>query len=169
MYEGDGFVVWAGAYPSLADAREDFTTIQEMHHEKFIGYYEAALFTKEEGGKVKIVNTDETPRARGAVCGAVCGAVLGLLFPPSLIVWGLGGAGIGALIGHVARGLPRHDLKDLGDMLDEGEAGVILIGETTTEEGVERMMHRARRTMKKEIRADTREMRKALDEVAKAA
>lgn len=169
MHEHEGFVLYAGEYPNVDDAMEDFQTIKDLHHEKFIGHYESAVFKKEEGGKVKIINTDETPRAEGTVGGGIVGAVVGLLFPPALLATTAAGAVVGAVIGHVSRGMPRRDVKDLGEMLDEGEAGVILIAEATAQEGAERMMKRADKIMKKEIRADSREMKTALDQAAKAA
>ena len=37
------------------------------------------------------------------------------------------GAAIGAVSGHVHGGMKRGDLKELGDVLDEGEAGLIVV------------------------------------------
>jgi uncharacterized membrane protein len=166
MKDVDGFIVYAGEYANLNDARDDFEAIKTVHREKFVGHYEAALFTKEPGGKVKIINTDETPRAHGAVGGAIVGAVIGVIFPPSLLLLAAGGAGVGALIGHVAEGMPRGDIKEIGEMLDDGEAGIIFIGETTLDRGAERIMAKADKVMEKELKAETKELKKAMKEAA---
>jgi len=167
MTESEGFIVYAGEYPSLEAARDDFAAIKALHKADFVGHYESALFTKEEDGKVKIVDTDETARAHGAVGGAIAGAVLGVIFPPSLLVMAAGGGAMGAVLGHVAKGMPRGDIKEIGDMLDEGEAGIIFVGESTVEAGIDKLMKKASKVMKKEIQADADAMKKELDQAVK--
>jgi hypothetical protein len=57
--------VFAGTYGSLHEAELDFTTIKDLHNEKLIGKYEAAVFTKQDDGSVKVVDTDNNSRKRG--------------------------------------------------------------------------------------------------------
>jgi len=83
------------------------------------------------------------------------------------LVWAAGGGALGAMIGHVAEGMPRGDIKEVGEMLDEGEAGIVFIGETTVEAGVEKLMTKASKVMKKEIKADANEMKKTLDQAVR--
>jgi uncharacterized membrane protein len=163
MAESEGYVVYAGEYPDLDTAENDFLAIKELHDADFIGKYDAALFTKKENGKVKIVDTDESSRARGATGGAIAGAVLGVLFPPSIIGMAAGGGAIGAILGHVSGGIPRGDIKELGELLDEGEAGIVLVGESTIEEGLDGMLKNATKEMKKEIDANADDLKKELD------
>ena len=50
--------------------------------------------------------------------------------PPSarpLVGAGTGGV-LGAVAGHAAAGMSRDDLKELGEQLDAGEAGLIVVG-----------------------------------------
>ncbi len=169
MANPDGMILYAAQYASLEPAKEDFKGIKELHKEKFVGFYDAALFTKEEGGKVKIIDTDESGRARAAGVGLAVGAVLGIIFPVSLLVWGAAGAGLGALVGHMSTGMSRSDLKELGDMLDEGQAGIVMIGETTLEEGFDRLAKQATRVTEKKVDVDPEEVKKATaDEAAPA-
>jgi uncharacterized membrane protein len=163
MAKADGMIMFAAQYADLEPAKEDFQVIKELHHEKLIGKYDAALFTKTEKGKVKIIDTDESYRARGATYGALGGAVLGLIFPPTLLLIG-GGAALGAALGHLSTGMPRGDIKEIGDMLDEGEAGIILIGETTVGEFEDRLMKKAAKVAKKQVDADAEAMKKEIDE-----
>jgi uncharacterized membrane protein len=89
---------------------------------------------------------------------------MGLIFPPSILVGGLLGAGAGALIGHREGGMSRQDVKEVGEMLDNSEAALIVVGEATLERAVDDATKRAKRDLKKEIRADAREMERAVDE-----
>ena len=87
-----------------------------------------------------------------------------MIFPPSILVSGLVGAGAGALIGHLHGGMSRSDLKEIGEMLDESDAALIVVGEATIERAVEEATQRAKKQMKKEVRAEVKEIEKAIDE-----
>jgi uncharacterized membrane protein len=121
------------------------------------------VITKNEEGKVKIVDKIEKPTQHGGWAGLAVGAALGLIFPPGVLVTGLLGAGAGALIGHLEGGMSRSDLKEIGESLDRSEAALIVVGEATIERGVEEATRRAKRELKKEVRADAREMDRAID------
>jgi uncharacterized membrane protein len=155
--------LYAGEYDSVDDAKADLEELKELHREEFVGTYDAAVITKNEEGKVKIVDKIEKPTQHGGWAGLAVGAALGLIFPPSILVSGLVGAGAGALIGHLEGGMSRSDLKEVGEMLDESEAALIVVGEATIERGVEEATRRAKRELKKEVRADAREMDRAID------
>ena len=69
------------------------------------------------------------------LCAAALGLALGAvaaLFPPigigaALLVGGLGGATLGSIVGHYETGLGRGELKELGDALENGEAGLVVV------------------------------------------
>ena len=92
------------------------------------------------------------------------GAVFGLIFPPSILAGGLVGAGAGALIGHLHGGMSRSDLKEIGELLDESDAALIVVGEATVERAVEEQTKRAKKEMKKEVEAEAREIERAIDQ-----
>jgi uncharacterized membrane protein len=163
MSDADGIVIFLGTYDDVEAAREDFEAIKVAKREHFLGDYESALFMKDESGDVKILNTDATERAFGATAGAITGGVIGLLFPPALVATAVAGAGVGAAAGQMMRGLKRKDLLAMGEMLDEGTAGVVLVGFTTMEEGIDRLMKRAAKIMKQQVDADAEELKRAID------
>ena len=138
--------------------------MKELHREHVVGTYDAAVLTKHEEGKVEIVDKIEKPTKHGGWAGMAVGAAMGLIFPPGILVGGLLGAGAGALIGHLEGGMSRQDVKEVGEMLDDSEAALIVVGEETLERAVEDATKRAKRDLKKEIRADAREMERAVDE-----
>jgi uncharacterized membrane protein len=156
--------LYAGEYDSVEDAKADLEALKELHSEKFVGTYDAAVLTKNDEGKVKVVDKIEKPTQHGGWAGLAVGAAIGLIFPPSLLAGALVGAGTGALIGHLKGGMSRTDLKALGEMLDESEAALIVIGEETIERGVDEAIKHAKKEMKKEVRADAKEMERAIDE-----
>src|SRR4051794_28894548 len=155
--------MYAVEYESVDDAKADLGALKELHGEHLVGTYDAAVITKNEKGKVKIVDKPEKLPHHGGWAGVAVGAAIGLIFPPSILVSGLVGAGAGALIGHLRGGMSDSDLKEVGEMLDGSEAALIVVGEETIERGVDEATKRAKREIKKEVRADAREMERAID------
>jgi len=155
--------LYAGEYESVDDAKADLDTLKELHRDHIVGTYDAAVVTKNEEGKVKIVDKIEKPTQHGGWAGMAVGAAIGLIFPPSILVGGLLGAGAGALIGHLEGGMSRQDVKEVGEMLDDSEAALIVVGEATVERAVDEATKRAKKQLKKEVRADAKELERAID------
>jgi uncharacterized membrane protein len=105
----------------------------------------------------------QKPTQHGGWAGLAVGAALGVIFPPSVLVSGLVEAGAGALIGHLEGGMSRSDLKEVGEMLDESEAALIVVGEATIERALDEATEHAKRELKKEVRADAKEMERLID------
>ncbi len=166
-YDDQPFVAFIGAYNDVEDAKADFDAIKAMHANLWIGPYDGALFTKEVGGKVKILDRDSAVTGGSAVVGALTGAFIGLIFPPSI----LGGAAVlgtaGATLGHLFGGFKRKDIAEIGDMLDEGTAGIVMIGVATPDAGTDLLMKRAAKAAKKQVDADAKDLKKAIDEAVK--
>jgi Protein of unknown function (DUF1269) len=86
------------------------------------------------------------------------------LFPFAAIGGGLllattaGGAALGAVAGHAAAGMSRHDLKELGEHLDAGQAGLVVVGVSDMGAKIERSMKKAQKIEAKELKADTAEI-----------
>jgi hypothetical protein len=74
--------------------------------------------------------------ARWTAVGLANGLVVAL-FPFAAVGGGLlagttaGGAILGAVAGHAAAGMSRNDLKDLGERLDAGQAGHVVVAVPT--------------------------------------
>ena len=164
MADNTPIFAFAGAYAFEEDARADFEAIKDARALGLIGKYDSALFTKKGDGKVKVKNTDSTTRAKGIGWGAAVGGVVGLLFPPALIGSAIVGAAGGGLIGSVAKGWGHGDIKDLGEALDAGEWGVVLVCESTLGVAVDQVLKQATKAEKKEISDEDGEIRKALDD-----
>ena len=151
MAKEDNTFLLVGAYSSVDDAQADYDVIKALTLEKVIGGFDAAVITKDDQGKVH-VNKDETGTRKGAWGGAGVGALVGLIFPPALIGSAVVGAAAGALGGHMAKSLPRSELKDLGELLQTGEAGLVVLGDWRLEERIDELLSRAERRQAKELR-----------------
>jgi uncharacterized membrane protein len=161
----DTFMAYVGVYPSVADAEADYELVKDLHTEAgLVDAYDAALIERRADGKVKITKKHETPTRVGGVLGAGVGLATGLvvaLFPFAAIGGGLlaattaGGAALGAVAGHAAAGMSRSDLKDLGEQLDAGEAGLVVVAVSDMGAKVKEAMRRAQNVEEKELKADT--------------
>ncbi len=148
--------LYVAAYSSEADARADYEALKDLHAAGLVGTYDAAIVAKVDG-KVH-VHKHEKPTQHGAWTGVAVGAVVGILFPPSIIAAGVVGAGAGGLIGHLWRGMSRSDVKELGELLDDGEAGLVIVGRSKIEEQVARAITHATRQLEKELDAESEEL-----------
>ena len=161
----DTFIAFVGVYNDVADAEADYQVVKDLHtKEGLIDAYDAAVIERRADGKVKIAKKHETPTRVGGVLGAGVGLATGLvvvLFPFAAIGGGLlaattgGGAVLGAVAGHAAAGMSRHDLKELGEHLDAGQAGLVVVGVSDMGSKIEKSMRKARKVETKELKADT--------------
>jgi uncharacterized membrane protein len=171
----DTLIAYVGVYGSVEDAEADYQLVKDLHVEAgLIDGYDAAVIERRDGGKTKIVKKHETPTRVGGVLGGGVGLATGLvvaLFPFAAVGGGLlaatttGGAVLGAVAGHAAAGMSRHDLKELGEQLDAGEAGLVVVAVSDMGAKVQRAMKRAQKLEEKQLKADT----EALERDAKAA
>ena len=76
------------------------------------------------------------------------------------------GGAIGGLGGHFLEGLSRGDAKELGDALSEGEAGLVVIGESRAED-LDGALTRAQRSIEKELDADPERLKRGLADAEK--
>ena len=163
----DTFIAFVGVYSNPADADADYELVKDLHtKEGLIDSYDAAVIERRADGKVKITKKHETPTRVGGVLGGGVGLATGLvvLFPFAAIGGGLllattaGGAVLGAVAGHAAAGMSRHDLKELGEHLDAGQAGLVVVGVSDMGAKIERAMKKAEKVESKQLKADTAEI-----------
>ena len=164
----DTLMVYVGVYGDVTDAEADYQLVKDLHREAdLIDAYDAAVIERREGGKTEIVKKHETPTRVGGVLGGGVGLATGLvvaLFPFAAVGGGLlaattgGGAILGAVAGHAAAGMSRSDLKELGEQLDAGQAGLVVVAVSDMGAKVEEAMKRAEKLEQKQIEADLDEL-----------
>ena len=175
MSHDTDYVAYAAAYPTLADAKADYETVKALYKDAgLMDTFDAAVITRDAKGKVKIAKEREEPTIHGTWAGAGIGLAVGAIvaiFPGAAVAAALlvgtgGGAVVGAVAGHVTEGLDRKDLKELGELLDNGESGLVVVAAADDTALVEGKFSHAPKVMRKELRADKKHLREEIEEAA---
>lgn len=131
--------VLVATYNNVDAAKADLKAVRDVYKALGTSYnFDAAVISKTAKGKVRINQTFEAGRRHEALKGLGFGLAAGIvaaIFPQIAITTALaagatGGAAIGALVGHVQTGIPRDDLKRIGDELYSSESALIVVYET---------------------------------------
>lgn len=157
--------IYLGTYPNQAAARADYDIVKDLYVAQDIGTYDAAVITKDDAGTVH-VGKDEMATRHGVWNGAAVGAVLGILFPPALIATAVVGAAIGGVSGHLWKGLSRADVKELGEIIDDGQAALLLVGRGTLQRGLDTVELHANKSVTKQLDVDSDDIDTAIRQAA---
>jgi uncharacterized membrane protein len=131
-----GMYVLAASYDDVEAARADYNGIVAAHrHVGSTHDFDALVLARDEAGNVEVVERDDEQTRHKTGSGFGWGLAFGAaaaLFPAvgivgALAVGGGAGAALGRVAGHAARALTREDLKELGDVLDRGSAGLVVV------------------------------------------
>jgi uncharacterized membrane protein len=164
--KADGTFLYIATYPNEAKARQDYQIVKGLHGEGLVGSYDAAVITKDAAGKVH-ENKDETATRHGAWWGAAAGAAVGVIFPPAVLGAAAAGAAIGGVSGHLAKGMSRSRAKELGEFIDPGQAGLIVVGETTVERAIQDAVTSAEKETSEPLDVDPKDIDKTLQQTMK--
>jgi uncharacterized membrane protein len=159
----DGIFILVATYPDEAAARGDYQVVKDLHAGGLVGSYDAAVVTKDANGKVH-ENKDETATRHGAWWGVGVGAAVGVIFAPTVIGAAAVGGVIGAFAGHLAKGMPRSTAKELGDFIEPGQAGLLIVGESKIQAAVQKAVTRAEKQIAHELNVDPKDVDKTLQQ-----
>jgi uncharacterized membrane protein len=165
MAKPEAVFIYIGTYPSEAAARDDYDVVKDLHSAGAVGTYDAAVVTKDDAGKVH-VNKDEMATRHGAWGGAAVGAVVGILFPPAIIGSAVVGAAVGGVGGHLWRGMSRSDVKEFGEIIDEGQAALVIVGESKLQQAVDKAALKADKHVAKELDVSAKDVDNAVRDAA---
>ena len=70
--------------------------------------------------------------------------------------------------GHLWKGMSRTDVKEFGDMIDAGEAALVIVGETKIEAYLEKLQLKATKRATKELELDKGKIDEAVRAAAKS-
>jgi len=166
MAQTDTTFIYVATYPNETAAQADYQVVKDLRAGGLVGSYDAAIVTKDASGKVH-ANKDETATRHGAWWGIAAGAALGVLFPPSVLGAAAVGGAIGGVSGHLAKGMSRSGVKELGDFIDPGQAGLVVVGESKVEEAIQNAVTRAEKETAEELGVDPKDIDRALQEAMK--
>jgi uncharacterized membrane protein len=155
-------VVLVATYADMDSAELDYKAVLALHNDGDLGHLAAAIVTKAADGKLKIQRHDTTAKHL-AWLGAALGALLAVIVPPlglafltggflaGVVVEGAIGAGIGGLVGHYWKQIPKDDVRAMGDLLESGQAGLAVVAVEKKQADVDAAVTRAERKIVKEI------------------
>jgi uncharacterized membrane protein len=168
MAKTDSVFIYIGTYADVAQAQLDYELVKQLHTADAIGTYDAGVVTKDDKGRVH-VNKDEKATEHGAWGGLAAGAVVGILFPPAVIGAAVVGATVGGVGGHLWRGMSRSDVKELGELIDTGEAALVVVGQTPLEDVLDGGRLNADRHLSKQLDVSSKDLDKAVHEATREA
>jgi len=157
------FTVFAASYDALGAAEAAFQAVHEFYMVAgLLDTYDAAVIARDEAGKVRIVVRHEPPAGQGAGRGlgiGLAGGTLVALFPAvstgaGPLLDAAGGAGLCVLAGHVSAGLGRAGLKELGEVLDQGHSGLVVVAAEDAADRAGHFIRHASRLTRKPLQAD---------------
>lgn len=165
------YLLFVATYDSLDDAVLDLAAIKEIKREGEIRDVTAALVTRTEKGRIRVHETTHAGKVAGGV-GVVGGVIIGAIFPPAGLAVVAGAVADGAVLGAVAGaaghflgGISRKDVKQLGDLLDVGEAALVAVAVDSVATDVDAALTHAAKKANKAM--DKGDVDAAIDELEK--
>ena len=166
MAAADSTFIFVATYPDEATAQADYQVVKDLHAGGLVGSYDAAVVTKDASGKVH-ENKDETATRHGAWWGVAAGAAVGVLFAPAVLGAAAVGGAVGAVSGHLSKGMSRSRAKELGDFIDPGQAGLIVVGENKVKDAIQKAVTRDEKETAEDLGVDPKDLDKAMKEAMK--
>jgi uncharacterized membrane protein len=173
MADKDLLLVLAASYDSVTDAEVDYEAIKALYYDRGASHdFDAAVIEREDDGKVNVVKKHEQPTRHGAAKGLGWGLAIGAasaIFPGigllgGMVAGGAGGATLGAVKGHVEGGMRDEDLKQLGQTLEQGRAGLIAVYATNLADQVAASIKADNRFISQAIDAQADELARQIKE-----
>jgi uncharacterized membrane protein len=168
MSEKDTLVVLGASYDSVADAEVDYQAVKDLYAAAGVGHdFDAAILERGDDGKVNVARKHEASTRHGAWEGLAIGAVAAILPGIGLAAGAAVGAGIGAVAGHMKGGMKDSDLKELGEVLNKGEAGLLVIYATNMADQVAANLKAEDRFISEAMDADADALARQIKEAEK--
>jgi uncharacterized membrane protein len=163
MSKSDSTFILVATYPDELTARDDYESVKDAHAMGLVGSYDAAVITKDASGKIH-ESKHESATRHGAWWGIAAGAAVGVLFPPSIIGAAAAGGVVGGISGHLAKGMSRSEAKELGDFIDPGEAGLVVVAESKIAVPLQRAVTRAEKQTARELDVSPKDVDRILEQ-----
>ncbi len=130
---GNPTTVAVATYSSKAAAEQDYNAINGIKHKGEIDHLAVTMVEKKADGSLNLDRHDSTAKHLawgGAALGGVLtviAAPLGIVFLGNLAATSAAYAGGGALVGHFWKNIPKDVARRMGDLLDAGDYGLVVV------------------------------------------
>ena len=158
-------VLAVATYADRQDCVSDYQTVMSAKTEGEFDHIAAAVLTKDADGEVEVERHDSTAK-HGAWGGALLGGALLVAAPVAAPVAigagavgvgasaGVGGgasmaglAGAGGLAGHFWHNIPKSKTREMGDLLEEGESGLLVVAVNKKGSDISPLLAHAKRSI----------------------
>jgi len=157
-------------YDDKSTAESDYKSLLELHLEtEMSDVFDAALIKKTDLDNVLILRKYESPTIKDGAIGAGVGLVAGLiatLFPELAVTEAMVGEAaaasgvVGAIAGHVEKGMSNSDLRSIGDSLNEKEYAIVVSAETDVGDRIEAALNSSEQFIQQQLDADIDQINK---------
>ncbi len=130
---GTPTTVAVATYSDKASAEQDYHAIKGIKHEGELDHVAVSMVKKKSDGSLDIDRHDTSAKHLawgGAALGGaltVIAAPLGIVFLGDLAVTSAAYAGAGGLVGHFWKNIPKDVARQMGDLLEAGEFGLVIV------------------------------------------
>lgn len=167
------YQVFAASYNTMDAAMADFSAVEAMYGDMaLVDTYDAIVLAHEKG-KAGIVRDGEQADGRdgvgiGLALGACCALFPAVTLANGAVAGAIARGAVAIVAGHFVSGVSRDALRDLGQVLDEGTFGLIVIVATDVAQSVRDAIKRAVSMERQPFSADCKAIRKELRQLGEA-
>jgi hypothetical protein len=139
----------AGKYSDRDAAVEDFKAVWDARGDGEFDHTAAAVLTKDASGKLQVERHDSTAKHL-AWGGALAGAAVAVVAPvagASMLATAGVASGAGALVGHFHHNIPKKDVETIGDLLESGQSGLVVVAVNKQGTDIEPLLKNAEKTV----------------------
>ena len=155
MAKTDTLFVLAAAYDDVGTAQADYDTVKQLFEREGMGHeFDASVVQRDADGKSHVIGKHEGSTRHGLKWGLAVGAACAVLPVVGLVGGMAAGGAIGAAAGHVKGGMKDSDLKKVGDTLDEGQAGLVVVYATKLNDQIEALIRAQDKYVTDEVAVD---------------
>jgi uncharacterized membrane protein len=164
--------VAVATYSDKAAAEQDYDAVRGMKHQGQIDHLAIAMVVKDADGELKIDRHDSTAKHLawgGGVLGGVLTVVsapLGIVFLAPLAATTAVWAGVGGLVGHFWKNIPKDVARQMSELLESGDAGLVIVAVNPQGANIEALLANA---VKKVVADDVADPEDALEQAFETA
>ena len=139
----------AGKYSNRDAAVEDFKAVWDARGDGEFDHTAVAVLTKDSSGKLQVERQDSTAKHL-AWGGALAGAAVAVVAPvagASMLATAGVASGAGALVGHFHHNIPKKDVEAIGDLLESGQSGLVVVAVNKQGTDIEPLLKNAEKTV----------------------
>ena len=162
MKKDTPIVLAVGTYMDRESVLDDYEAIKDVKRGGGFDHLAVAVVTRDADGQLDIDRHDSTAK-HGAWGGALMGGAILVAAPAAAVGAGVVGvgtavgagggasvaglAGAGGLAGHFWRNIPKDKIREMGDLLDAGESGLIVVAVDKQGTDIAPLLGRATKTV----------------------